>query len=205
MRETVSAAETRRSERWCRAGSRLASHFAQFVPGKGRSKRGGLDRGPTPIKAHSWCGSNGLQASQDDPSIGLLRNTECLPGTSSSEHNPSFRIDYAHPHGGNLPPLAASVNLRHRRSARHASLGVPRQWSGAELRRVRNTVPCRNSAGISHGQLRWRWVSTTTVPVAVSSAIKPRTCSSGRRHGAVGDGATAVAMRVVSVGAVAPV
>ena len=151
MRGTVSAAATRRSERWCRAGSRFAGHLAQFVPGQGGAKRGGRDRGPTLIETHSWCGSNGFQASQDDSSIGLLRDTECLPGAGSSEHNPSFRIDYAHPHGGNVPLLAASVNQRHRRfperwvaTSSVAARGSDAPWNGT---RCDATARGANAAG----------------------------------------------------------
>ena len=82
MRETVSVAGTRRSERWCRAGSRLAGHLAQFVPGEGGAK-GAASIAVRHSSMHSSRGSNGCQAGQDDPSIGLLRDTECLTGMSS--------------------------------------------------------------------------------------------------------------------------
>ena len=103
LSDTLDAPEKRRSARWCRAGSRLARHLAQFVPGYAEAKGRGLDRVPTLIETHSWSTPNGFQASQDDPSIGLLRDAECLPGTNTAEHNPTFRIDYPNGHGGNVP------------------------------------------------------------------------------------------------------
>ena len=63
----------------------------------------GLDRVPTLIETHSLSTPNGFQASQNDPSIGLLHDAECLPGTNTTEHNPTFRIDDPNGHGGNVP------------------------------------------------------------------------------------------------------
>ena len=101
----------------------------------------GLDRVPTLIETHSWSTPNGFQASQDDPSIGLLRDAECLPGTNTTEHNPAFRIDYSNGHGGKVPLVAAYVNLQQVQPAARVGVGgadtdsrVPR-CAATDLRR----------------------------------------------------------------------
>ena len=85
--------------------------LGRVVPGEGGAEGSGLDHGPALVKAQSGRGSNGFQTSQDDSAIGFLRDTECLPRTSGSKDDPSFRIDYPHDHGGNVPLQAPAVNL----------------------------------------------------------------------------------------------